>query len=341
MSRLAQWSALVRIQVLAKVAAVAFIVILLYLSIPHFRDIRNVDQYFDSSEDQMTEIFDFKDTFEEKQCFDSVTPAPNPIPKIVHIAWLENPELDFMTYLTIRSAIVSIRPERINLHYTSLNETNEWFLQLRDHLYLVQHDLQKEYRKEVEENWEIQQITDLVRLDAIEKEGGIYLNKDVLALRPFDNLLNSNTDVVMGHQGADRNALSNAVIVGRRGSAFIKRWRAGYGNFSAEEENYPSSLLPKELSQQYPKEICALSPTAFFWPTWTKRHINYMHEHLSESEAKDFAKKVVSNNGRLHQNQMAYCGWSQVASSDLDGLDTESVRWYDTRFNILARRFLV
>ncbi|KAJ5103077.1 nucleotide-diphospho-sugar transferase [Penicillium argentinense] len=341
MSRLARLSGLVRSQVFTKVAILGACVVLLYLSFPYFRDIRHIDQYFDSAEERPIEVFDYKDTFDEKRCFDSVTPAPNPIPKIVHVAWFDNPELTFMTYLTIRSAIVSIKPDHINLHYTSLNETNKWFLQVRDHVRLVQHDLGKEYTTQVQENWQIKHISDLFRLDTIHKEGGIYLDMDVLALRPFDNLLNSQKDVVLGHEGADRSELCNSVIVGRPGSQFIQRWRNSYsGNFSTDDWNYHSTILPKELSEHHPDEICTLSPTAFSWPTWTKRHIDYMHEYLSETEAKEFAKEVVTNNGRLLQSQMTYHEWSKIASSHLDRLDPESVMRDATRFNILARRFL-
>lgn len=340
MSRLTQCADLVRTRVFAKFTLLGLFLIVLLSSILHFRDIRNAGQYLNAAEKHAIEIADVKSTGDEERCFYSVTPAPNPIPKIVHVAWLENPELNFMTYLTIRSAIVSIKPDRINLHYTSLNETNEWFHEIRDHVYLVQHDLRKEYQKEMEANWEIQHITDLIRLDAIAKEGGIYLNTDVLALRSFDNLLNSEADVILGHEDANRTTLSNAIIVGRRGSTFINRWRASYGNFSSHGENYHSTILPKRLSQQHPNETCALSPLAFSWPSWNPGHIQYMHEHLSQDEAKDFAKKLVSNNGRMRQTQLAYYGGGQNATSHLDRLDADSVKQNETRFNIMARRFL-
>ncbi|KAK5800831.1 hypothetical protein VI817_003043 [Penicillium citrinum] len=341
MSRLTQCLVQVRTKAFAKFAIVAFFLFLLGFSIRYIHNTQFIGEYLDPAEERQIEVFDFSETEDEKRCFDSVAPGPNPIPKIVHFIWLDNPELNFMTYLTIRSAIVSIRPERINLHYTSLNETNPWFLELRDHLYLVPHDLEKEYPKQLEEKWGTKRISDILRLDTIDKEGGIYLDMDVIALRPFDNLLNSKTDAVLGHQGADRNAVSNAIIVGRRGSKFIKRWRASYGNFSSNEEDYYAIVLPKKLSLDHPSDICVLSPVAFFWPTWTERHIKYMHQRLSKPEAKEFAKVVMWHNGRLRQNQLAYHGWSQAASSQLSELDEESIKRDETRFNILARRFLL
>lgn len=341
MSRLTQCLVQVRTKAFAKLAIAGVFLLVLGLSISHIHNTQFLGEYLDPAEERQIEKFDFADTEDEKRCFDAVAPGPNPIPKIVHFIWLDNPELNFMTYLTIRSAIVSIRPERINLHYTSLNETNQWFLELRDHLYLVPHDLQKEYPKQLEEKWEVKNISDLLRLDAIDKEGGIYLDTDVIALRPFDNLLNSRTDAVLGYADADRNAVSNSIIVGRRGSSFIQRWRASYENLSSSEDDHHAIALPKKLSLVYADDVCVLSPIAFSWPTWSENHIKYMHQRLSKPEAKDFAKKVMWHNGRLRQNQMAYHGWSQVASSQLSGLDEKIIMRDETRFNILARRFLL
>ena len=300
----------------------------------------HVDPLSGFSSDRKVDTFDFHNTATERECISKQMQSSDRIPNIVHVIWLNNPELNFMNYLTMRAALVSLRPDKLMLHYTSLNKDNEWFLKLHNSLTLVPHNLQDEYPVQMEEEWQISHISDLLRLDIIYKEGGIYLDMDVISLQSFDALLHSEKDVILGHEGGDRHGLCNAVIVGRKGSSFVKTWRDSYTTFSRDEWNYHSVILPKELSLQYPEQICTLSPTAFFWPTWTKRHIQYMHEPITSDEAEHTKEIMAANSGALYAQQFAYHGWSQVASSYLNSLNLEEVKNRDSRFNVLVRGFL-
>ncbi len=184
----------------------------------------------------------------EKECFHSKSPTKTPIPNVVYVIWLKNPELGFLNYLTIRSALISLQPDQINLHYTDLNERNGWFMKRHDNITLVQHDLETEYGQQVQDDWQTSHIADLLRLDIITQEGGIYLDMEVIALQPFDSLLDCKKDLILGHEGGDRHGLCNAIIIARPGSSFVKRWRESYSSFATGEWNYHSVILPKELS---------------------------------------------------------------------------------------------
>lgn len=289
---------------------------------------------------RQVETYDFHGTADEIRCFNSPTPSSDAIPKIVHVIWLNNSNLTFMNYLTIRSALLSLKPDQLNLHYTCLNEENEWFQKLRDNVTLVHHDLDQEYAQQIKDKWDISHVADVLRLDVIGREGGIYLDMDVIALRPFDNLLHSEKDVILGHEGGDRNGLCNAIILSRKGASFIRRWIESYSTFSRSEWNYHSVILPKKLSRQHPDEICALSPDVFFWPTWTTGHIRYMHEPISKLQAREVQRGIDGNGGGLYPHQLAYHAWSHAASSYLDSLTPEAVKEQDTRFNVMVRRFL-
>jgi hypothetical protein len=204
----------------------------------------------------------------------------------------------------------------------------------------VPHDLETEYGPQIKDKWQIPHIADLLRLDLIAKEGGIYLDMDVIALQSFDSLLGCDKDLILGNEGGDRHGLCNAVIVGRRGSSFAERWRESYNNFATNEWNYHSVILPKELSSLYHEEICTVSPSIFYWPTWTRKHIQYMHDPITQSEAQEFQDTIVANGGGMYPNQLAYHAWSQVASTYLKDLSPEKVGSHNTRFNVLARRFI-
>lgn len=308
-----------------------------YLLFPILTDI---SQNFDFSGEKRVERFDFKVTELEETCFYSNIDSTDAIPKVVHVIWLNNTELNFISYLTVRSALISLQPDRINLHITDLNEQNEWFIKVRENVTLVQHDLDAEYGQQIKDEWQIPHIADLLRLDTMAKEGGIYLDMDVIALRSFDNLLGCEKDLILGNEGGDRHGLCNAIIISRSGSSFVKRWRESYSTFATNEWNYHSVKLPKELSSFYHDEICTVSPSVFYWPTWTKSHIRYMHEPITQSEVQNFEDTIIDNGGGMYPDQLAYHAWSQVASTYLKDLSPEKVDSQNTRFNILVRRFI-
>lgn len=73
--------------------------------------------------------------------------------------------------------------------------------------------------------------SDLLRLDIMTREGGIYLDTDVFVLKPFTDLLSSPRDIVMGHEGGNRYGLCNAVVVARPGGEFLAVWRESYKRY--------------------------------------------------------------------------------------------------------------
>jgi hypothetical protein len=305
--------------------------------------IRHIGLHIDifSTRERQVETFDFQDTAQERGCFDSTTPSPAPIPNVVHVIWLKKPDMTFISYLALRSVLVSLNPDELKFHYTSVNENNVWFHKLRDSLTLVHHDLDLEYPNQIQQKWQVSHLADALRLDVLQEEGGIYLDTDVIALRSFDNLMHCEKNVVLGHEGGDRHGLCNGVILGRKNSPFFTRWIDSYSNFANDEWNYHSVILPKKLALEYSDEVCLLSPTVFFWPTWTEKHIHYMHESINESEAEDLQDTINANGGSLYRNQLAYHAWSQVAWSPyLQHLTPELVKERNTRFNVMVRRFI-
>jgi len=280
----------------------------------------------------------------------------DPIPNVVHFIFgLKNPfdnpsvgRFDFLSYLAVRSAVVSLKPEAIYLHYTYLSEppspdasadpmTNPWIQRLKPHIKLIHHP-------PGESHTHYAHLSDTMRLQFLLEKGGIYLDIDAFALRPFNGVLAtpSQHDVVLGAEGGNRWGLCNAIIAARANSTFVARWLASYDNIDFSREwNYHSVLLPKELADQHPEEVCALAPDAFFWPTWTWRHVEWMHEPLNREAAKYWKGEIDRHGGSLFDNQLAYHAWSQMAwDRHLKHLTATTVRMKDTRFNLMVRRFL-
>ncbi|KAI0396990.1 hypothetical protein F5Y17DRAFT_416788 [Xylariaceae sp. FL0594] len=313
---------------------------------------------------------DFVSTKSELDCLYGRTTStttesidPPEIPNHVHFIFgLANPydnpragTFDFIAYLAVRSAIVGMRADNISLHYTYLADppapepntnplSNPWVNRLKDDITLVYHSPEEmdTLKSEPGAHWHPAHVSDILRLRLLQERGGIYLDLDAFGLRPFTDLLRSPRDMVMGHEGGNRGGLCNAIMVARKNSTFIERWTREYNNADLSREwNYHSVMLPKKLQMENPDEVCALSPSALFWPTWTFSHIRWMHEPLSKQQARLWSAEIERNGGSLFGEQLAYHAWSQMSwEKYLRKLTPEIVRTRDTRFNLLVRRFL-
>ncbi|KAI1474055.1 glycosyltransferase family 32 protein [Daldinia eschscholtzii] len=314
---------------------------------------------------------DFVPTQHELDCLHGLTPRLatdgdkpiEPIPNHVHFIYgLSNPynkpsvgTFDFLCYLAIRSAIVGMKAEKISLHYTYLADppspepnasplSNPWIRLLKDDISLVYHSPEEiaALKSSPDATWQAAHVSDILRLKLLQEQGGIYMDMDAFGFRPFTTLLNSPRDIILGHEGGNRGGLCNAIMVARKNSSFIARWLREYNGADLSKEwNYHSVVLPKELELEHPDEVCTLAPNAFFWPTWTWNHIEFMHKQLSSDEARKWAAEIDKNGGSLYEDQLAYHAWSQMAwERHLSKLTPEIVRTRDTRFNILVRDFL-
>ena len=294
------------------------------------------------------ENFDFRDTVDEQRCYNgsilriNADDVPLAIPNIVHFTWGLKGDGVFTLalYLAIRAALLNIRPDEIQLHYSYLDKTNPYFEKLAPNLTLVHHD--PDELLALHPQWHVAHLSDVIRLQALNTTGGIYLDSDVYALRPFDDVLSGARDAVLAHEGGNRYGLCNAIVLAKPGSRFIARWLAEYDGFAEQDWNYHSVVLPRKLADRHPDELCALSPTAFFWPLWTPGHVDYMHRRLSASEAAEVEATVQKHGGGLYANQLAYHAWSHNSFDKyVEKLTPEAILTLDTRFNILLRKFLV
>lgn len=329
----------------------SFIISLSYVvSHIYHNDIRSVIDLFPWTEVHRVSDYDFEITSQEYACqhdiLDYYGPPKPPIPNIAHfIIGLHDPDLSFPAYLSIRSALQVLQPDTVKLHHTeNLNEEIEYLQTLfRDpRVHLVRHDATV-VKEVMQGSTHYAHLSDILRLQILYREGGIYLDADAYVLQPFDSLLRSPRDVVMGHEGGDRSGLTNAIILARPGAAFITRWIESYADFEEGKWNQHSVLLPAKMAieQGHEDEVCRLSPHAFFWPTWTRPHIRWMHEPLSAREFVATKRGIQANNGSLVEGQMAYHSWNSLAwEKYFSKLDEETVRTTATRFNLMVRRFL-
>ncbi|KAB5583068.1 hypothetical protein GE09DRAFT_1247178 [Coniochaeta sp. 2T2.1] len=332
---------------------------LLFLVFPYLRYYGDYIRQTNPFSDQRYIEQGFTPTKSELSCLHGTQPPDNatlvdsepisdPIPNIVHFIFgLKKPPRRPQ-----RGALVSLDPDHLYIHYTYLASppsadpnasplSNTWIARLALHpaVHLIHH------RPHNPSSTHHAHLSDTLRLSLLLSHGGIYLDIDAFALRPLPPLLNPPAphDVVLGHEGGNRWGLCNAVIAARPNATFIRRWLDSYSNieFAHEKWNFHSVLLPKEMADQHPGEVCALPPDAFFWPTWTWRHVEWMHEPLGRGEARFWEREIDRNGGGITSGQMVYHAWKQMAwERYLKELTPRTVREKVTRFNFLVRRFV-
>ncbi|KAK4574625.1 hypothetical protein LTR86_001466 [Recurvomyces mirabilis] len=304
-----------------------------------------LNQRSSGTEDRV-QRWDWKDTKEEMYCRAPHTNHPQSktsIPNVIHFISLTDPgeilDLDYARFLALKAAVVRAGAMEIKIHTTGLNQKNYWWKQLRRHVTLVSVDWQDYFPNggsPVARGISLPHQADFLRLAILRREGGIYFDMDVYALKPLTELLDSPRDILMGHEGGNRYGLCNAVIIARPESEFLSRWRDAYTSFDPRVWNYHSVRLPKQMQVMHPDLICPLSPTVFFWPTWAKTHVHYMHDEvLVPFERSSFEADLEDFGGAMYENQLAF---HAVAAKDyLNVLTADDVETVDTRFNLLLR----
>jgi len=292
--------------------------------------------------------WDWTDTPEEIACQRAPTEsAQNPIPALVHFVLIaeehKDAELEFYQYLAVKAALLRLHPEAIKIHTYAFDEHNEWWQKIKHRVELVIHEPQR-YLQTLDgrdHKLRLAHQTDVLRLEILREEGGIYLDTDVYALRSFSSLLQSPKDLLMGHEGGGRSGLGNAVIVARPGSTFISRWLKKYHESFDDRPkmwNHHSIVVPVELAQQHPDEICKLSPSTFFWPTWSSADVALMHQPIFGDGLSALERNISQYGGAMYPNQLAYHAWGNIARRDyLSKLSPEFLLKVQTRFNILLR----
>ena len=195
------------------------------------------------------------------------------IPRIVHFVF---GMADFsvlrlwtaLNHVCVMSAIDRLKPDRVLFH-CAFEPLGPWWRLTRRHVEVVKTEPPREiFGREI---LHYAHRADIVRLQVLLQDGGIYLDCDVFVHRDFDDLLDNS--VVIGKEGKSPDeviGLCNAVILAEPGAPFLRRWYDEYRWFRSrgrdEFWNEHSVKLPLQLARQHPDEITVLPYKTFHWP---------------------------------------------------------------------------
>lgn len=178
---------------------------------------------------------------------------------------------------------------------------------------------------------------DIVRLAALIAMGGIYLDTDVLVVRPFDELMAAEFTAAR-EVTADgvQVGLSNAILLAQPDARFAKLCLDGHSpdkslwqgfRSKGRDENYVefSVRYPCLLADLAPGLLQDLPPESFLWATWDDAGL-----------AKVFTDDVAVPAGVFAIHLWESHAWARHLSK----LTPEWIRSEDTTFNKMARRLL-
>lgn len=170
--------------------------------------------------------------------------------------------------------------------------------------------------------------SDVIRLQVLIEEGGVYVDTDTIFIKNFTSLLDNKT--VLGQQGVNgAEGLCPAVILSQPDSKFLTQWLTGFkDSFGGGPPGSPtwcthSVNYPLWLSKQIPEEVTILGHEAFFWPLYHQNHI----EALFEANFK-------------FPNAYSHHLWESSGKKYLDILTVDQIKKYDTSFNLMVRDLL-
>jgi hypothetical protein len=273
------------------------------------------------------------------------------IPNILHFIFglkkdFGGKPFSLVHYLAIKSAIEVNQPERVCFHYC-YEPAGYWWEKIKPELTLNQVVLPD--RIFGNRLHHFAHKADVLRLEVLREQGGIYLDSDTISVRPLKEL-GQDAGFVIGLQLSHepfrmrlsrgirsfnapsifrRNkGLCNAVLMAGKDNAFVNRWYDSYRSFrSRGRDKYwdeHSVVVPRQLAHIYKKEVKILSPYHFHYPLYDQKGLNDL-----------FASSNTYSQAYVHHLWETF-SWEPY----LKELSPEKIWNQDITYNRIARRFL-
>lgn len=243
------------------------------------------------------------------------------IPNIVHFVYINERPWKLHHYLSVKSA-TRLNPDKINI-WLDEEPKGEWW-ELTKPLVNIEY---------VDPPTEIFDIpitqpahkSDVIRLQVLLENGGIYADTDTIFVKPFNDLLNY--QFVMGAQGpGGQEGLCPAIILSEKDATFGYEWLAGFKEYfkggppGSEDWCTHSVAYPAYLASQKPHNITILNHEAFFWPMYHQSHIEMLFEQ-----------------NHTFPNAFSHHLWESSGAKYLDNLTIEEIKNTNTTFTNLVK----
>lgn len=197
-----------------------------------------------------------------------------PIPNILHFINIGPREFNLLHFLSIISAYAHNKPLQVFIYCDHEQEDNIYWEILKNILTVIKVKSPDEYKGVKLDSYHYK--ADIIRMQKLIEKGGIYLDLDVLSLKPLTGFLNKN--IILGAEAADDpdtqdldkfKSITNAVIITEPNNEFMKYWFDEMPkNINGKPWAYHAVCLPQILLQenQKYKSNVHLEPRKSFMP---------------------------------------------------------------------------
>jgi glycosyltransferase involved in cell wall biosynthesis len=214
--------------------------------------------------DRLLSNRDFRDKISRIVLNASPTVGLNDVPNIFHYVYgFKEPPVPFhfYQYLAVMSAIRLNNPTEVYFHY-KFEPTGLWWDRLKPRIKLIPwtQDMLNISRCFVSYAHE----SDVVRLRALQKWGGVYLDIDMVSFRPIERGLHAEFGIGRQNSNVQHTSrarfqyygLGNAAMISLPRSTFVHIWLESYSHFRScgHDENWDehSVRLPADLFDEFP-----------------------------------------------------------------------------------------
>lgn len=206
------------------------------------------------------------------------------IPRIVHYVFISRRTYKFslLLYLSIRAAYLRIKPDAIYLHCFAEPIRSPYYILSSSMIskIIIHKPVTQIFGNRVKV---VEHMSDIVRMKALLKYGGIYMDTDVISLKSFDTFLHHLKPMTMGMERQSR--LPNTIMIGQRNNSFLYRWLRKYDTFNDKEWGIHSVIWPSKLAKLHPHEINIEDRHAFFYPFYNTEGIQTFFRTTSMKKA--------------------------------------------------------
>lgn len=146
------------------------------------------------------------------------------IPKIIHILFFGETEFLNFHHRCVHSMIQYMPDYEIRIHSAKEPVNNKYWddLKTQPNVKIVKIDVPQYY-----DGFELKHFqykADVVRLEVLYEEGGVYLDLDMLIVKPFHEVFNSGHSFYISKERAGHDCLINAFLAAKPKNEFIKIW---------------------------------------------------------------------------------------------------------------------
>ena len=253
------------------------------------------------------------------------------IPNIIHFLFFGFTDFEFFHYLAIATAYHVQKPEKIYLYNQKEPENNKYWGAIKPYVELIKITPPTDFRGIKLESYQYK--ADIVRMEKLLEHGGIYLDIDVMVLKPFHHLL-EHSCVVGAESGPsdttniqEIGSITNAVLMCEPEHPFIQRWYDSIAdNIVGKCWAYHAVCLPKvilsENSDGVRSEEVHIEPKRSFMP------FCFRDNYIFRSDCK-FRKDELKDSYTIHL-------WETIwINSNLKQLNPEWLKDNDCIFSDL------